>query len=301
MRTLGRGEAQLCRNAYPGRIVVDILGVLDGEVFMSDLQKYGVALTDSLSGSNTRYMEAVKRACTPEGFKTFRRDPAYQEVLEHVTPEMGLEYYKEVLPRYRGIEILVEAAKNDNIGLPSCQIAFPGKPKASEVSLPLLSPTTLRYLKVVSDLEKLFGSLDGFRITEIGVGYGGQCRLIEALFQLKSYTLIDLEEPLALTAMYLRNFAPRLRYYVEADDVHVFAGEDLAISNYAFSELKREAQEFYIQTVLSKSARGYITCNNITPERFNSIKAEELAERMNGRILPEVPLTHKGNSIVVWE
>ena len=66
-----------------------------------------------------------------------------------------------------------------------------------------VSPTTLRYLKVANDLETLFSSLDGLRICEIGVGYGGQCRVLDAMFAVKSYTLVDLRPVLELASVSL--------------------------------------------------------------------------------------------------
>jgi len=52
----------------------------------------------------------------------------------------------------------------------------------------LISPSTLRYCKVFSDLVNLFTSLDGYSICEIGGGYGGQCRIIDAGSPLNEYT-----------------------------------------------------------------------------------------------------------------
>ena len=43
---------------------------------------------------------------------------------------------------------------------------------------------------------------------------------------------------------------------------------DLVISNYAFTELPREIQTVYYEKIISKSAKGYITYNDITPEEL---------------------------------
>ena len=69
-----------------------------------------------------------------------------------------------------------------------------------------ISATTARYIKNLSDLINLFGSLDGMRIAEIGGGYGGLCKIISDQFELDSYTLFDLPDCLDLSKKFLDNF-----------------------------------------------------------------------------------------------
>ncbi|CAD7957587.1 unnamed protein product [Amoebophrya sp. A120] len=59
-----------------------------------------------------------------------------------------------------------------------------------------VSATMLGYAKQVLEMETLFGSLQNFRIAEIGVGFGGLCHALFARYKMKiaSYTLIDLPE-----------------------------------------------------------------------------------------------------------
>jgi hypothetical protein len=45
-----------------------------------------------------------------------------------------------------------------------------------------ISPSTLRYVKVASDLRRLFGDLTGAKVAEIGVGYGGQLLVLDQIF-----------------------------------------------------------------------------------------------------------------------
>ena len=67
-----------------------------------------------------------------------------------------------------------------------------------------ISPTTLRYIKVLSDLKKHFGPLDGMNICEIGVGYGGQCRIINSMYRPSTYTLVDIRPALRLGELLFR-------------------------------------------------------------------------------------------------
>jgi len=140
--------------------------------------------------------------------------------------------------------------------------------------------------------------LKGGDLVEIGVGYGGQCRIIDLLGvgELHSYTLLDVHVVVDLAEKYLKHFPITCKLL--RSDVW-FAEYDLVISNYAFSELDRETQEFYLP-VLQRSERGYITYNNVSPAEFNSLSVEEICDATGGHVIPEVPLTHEGNCIIVW-
>ena len=164
------------------------------------------------------------------------------------------------------------------------------------------SPTTLRYVKVLGDLQCLFGTLGGLHIHEIGVGYGGQCRVIQVAGQPQaSYTLIDLQPALALTQRYLEQFC--LEAPVRFLSMNEVAGctPDLVISNYAFSELRREVQELYLSRVIRNAKRGYLTLNRINPDSFDSFSYEELLATIPGsRLVAEMPLTHPDNAVLIW-
>ena len=69
-----------------------------------------------------------------------------------------------------------------------------------------ISPSTLRYIKVLSDLILYFGNLDNLRICEVGVGYGGQARIINSIFTPHSYDFVDLNAVLLLAQKYLSNY-----------------------------------------------------------------------------------------------
>jgi putative sugar O-methyltransferase len=164
----------------------------------------------------------------------------------------------------------------------------------------MISPTTLRYLKVADDLEKLFGSLEQVDVIEIGVGYGGQCRILDALFAIKSYTLVDLKPALDLAAEFLSHFPLRTSVRFLTMNELGPRSYDLAISNYAFTELAGEVQEIYFAKVLEGTSRGYVTFNAIVPDEYRSLDRNELCQRLGATVLPEYPLTHPNNCIIVW-
>jgi hypothetical protein len=79
---------------------------------------------------------------------------------------------------------------------------------------------------------------------------------------------------------------------------------DLVISNYAFSELPSQVQRKYIQKVLASAKRGYLTMNSGTSKaafQDNKLSLTELRALLpDFETLPEEPLTHPGNYIIVW-
>jgi putative sugar O-methyltransferase len=247
---------------------------------------------DSISGYFGAYTRLCRLATTdPNCFENFRASPDYTPILEHVTDAQGRAYLGCLSLHGRAHAGLKEASKNDAIGGPNL-MQLDGGLK--------IAPTTLRYLKVADDIEKSFATLDGGDVIEIGVGYGGQCRIIDALFQIKSYTLVDLQPVLDLAAVFLGHFA--LRTSVRFITMNELAPRsyDFALSNYAFTELPRDIQETYFRKVLSGATRGYITYNDIAPPEYRSMTRAELCERLNGTEMPEIPLTHARNCIIAW-
>jgi hypothetical protein len=136
---------------------------------------------------------------------------------------------------------LPEFKTNDSIGNPNTS-TYP--------ACGTISPTTLRYIKVVSDLSKILK--DKIKIIEIGGGYGGQCKIIHDYCKPSKYTMIDLAEPAKLQEKYLKNFGIKV-------NSNIAVKYDLCISNFAFSECYRDIQEKYIENILLKSKKGYIT------------------------------------------
>ena len=76
---------------------------------------------------------------------------------------------------------------------------------------------------------------------------------------------------------------------------------DLVISNYAFSELNRNVQKLYLENVLQKTSRGYITWNNLSFKKLGGYSLAELLDLLPGsRYRDENPLTAIGNVIITW-
>lgn len=249
----------------------------------------------------SRYLRICSLAATdPAVFSHFRREPAYLEVLEHVPESEGADYLRVIRrdsPHLLGAR-LKRFRANDRYGSPKTY-RYPRIGK--------ISPTTLRYIKVLSDLERRFGDLSDKRIVEIGVGYGGQCRLVTSNWPVQSYTLVDLAPALDLARAYLSKFARGGSDILDAvafkaADEDIDGTFDLCISNYAFTELSRETQSRYVRMVVEPSRAGYMTCNFISGGfGISSMSPEELfALHQGSEWLPEEPLTHPDNRILVW-
>jgi putative sugar O-methyltransferase len=250
----------------------------------------------------TRYVDAVNMAIkNPRHFENFKRDRRYREILEHVTFEQGMEYYK-IFARDSPwmLSYLEDFRKNDELGNP-VTYDYPG--------IGTFSPTTLRYIKVASDLQRYFGDLRGARIAEIGVGYGGQLIIADKVLNFDRYYLFDLPSVLQLVEKYLDEHLLRSSYEcLTINQAEKNKTYDLVISNYAFSELPSRLQETYIDKVLSKAKRAYLTMNsgaeqggaNHVNEKVK-LSVSELAERLPPfKVLEEDPLTGERNYIIVW-
>jgi putative sugar O-methyltransferase len=247
---------------------------------------------------NGAYLLAVKDALDSyKKFTKFKQDPRYQAILEHSTKEQGaecLEIIKTESPSL--LKHFDEFKTNDLVG-EATTFDYEG--------IGLISPSTLRYVKVASDIINLFGKAIGPRIAEIGVGYGGQALIADKIFDFERYDLFDLQPVVALASKYLECHTLKSSYRVLTLNQHSGNFEyDLAISNYAFSELPSKLQSMYIRKILEKSKRGYLTMNSGTPQsafQEDKLSLTELkAVLPTFEILPERPLTHPGNYIIAW-
>jgi putative sugar O-methyltransferase len=245
-----------------------------------------------------RYIVAVKEAVLNySSFSKFKSDPRYTLILEHASFSQGAEYLeiiKSDSPNF--INRIEEFKENDLVG---------GATLYSYDQIGSVSPSTLRYLKVASDLQKLFGDDIGGNIAEVGIGYGGQLFISDKIFHFNEYHLFDLPPVLELASKYLECHTLNNSYRTFTLNQH--SGNikyDLVISNYSFSELPLKLQIKYIQKIFSKSKRGYLTMNSGLPN--SAFQRDKLSLAELERILPkfdifrENPLTHPGNYIIVW-
>lgn len=231
-----------------------------------------------------------------KSFNNFKRHYIFKVILEHVSKDQGLQYLNILKSRDDGI---LDIALNTI--LVSDKVGNPIKHKYTGFQN-LLSPTSLRYLKVCSDLKKLFGD-DLGNVAEIGCGYGGQTLVNDQLLKVKTAKLFDLPLVNKLIERYLNFFLLNGSYTTTTINKEEISKYNLVISNYAFSELPKVLQIKYIEKVISKSERGYLTMNSglIKSETHNKLTISELRKLLpEFEIIQEEPLTSNHNYIIVW-
>lgn len=237
--------------------------------------------------------EIYKQACTKAAtddffFNIFKQNPTFKQVLENDSADLAQQYSTVIKEKYPHLlDSISKFITNDDVG---------GAEKAMVDNI-CISPSSLRYIKTLGDIEAIFGSLDGMDIIEIGPGYGGQCKMIYDLFKPKSYSLVDLPETLLLSKKYLSKFSINVDTYTF--DRLQDRNYDLMISNYAFTEYIKPIQNIYIANIFNRSKNVYIAANFISDTwKINSYTRGELTMGLQLGEKPEEPLTHPKNVIL---
>ena len=273
--------------------------ILKGKIYSKLGQVDFVGANGNRSVSDTGpYVASVQKALSNyKNFTKFKLDPRYQAILEHCSQEQGNAYLEIIKTESPALITNIDISKeNDLIG---------GAITYEYKGIGAISPSTLRYLKVASDIKNIFGETIGDRIAEIGVGYGGQLLIADKVLKFKQYDLFDLPPVLNLTSKYIESHTLNAAYYTTSLNQHRGDVEyDLVISNYAFSELPSKLQLRYIEKILSKSKRGYLTMNSGKENsafKEDKLSLADLKKHLPSfEILEEKPLTAKDNYIIVW-
>jgi hypothetical protein len=260
--------------------------------------KYVGALGNRSLSDNGSYTDACNDAVyEQDAFDVFKRDPRYTRILEHVSEELGSKYLEIVRQQSPALIERYEMFKiNDLLGNPViCTYPMVGD----------TSPSTLRYVKVLSDIVEIFGDVKYDKVAEIGAGYGGQVLINDQIMKVSEYHLFDLPPVLSLISKYLESHLLNGSYKTYTINQHNGGVDyDLVISNYAFSELPLSIQEKYISKILTKSRRGYLTMNS--GKKDSPFQGEFMTLERMKELLPEIkvysenPENAAGNYVIVW-
>jgi putative sugar O-methyltransferase len=241
----------------------------------------------SITEQDEIFLRDVRLALADDdAFARLKQLPGIKGAIERLSATRGAEYRAIILNQTPALLDRLDAFRgNDAVGAPDLS-AYPEG---------LISPTTWRYIKVVSDLQVLFGSLDGWHIAEIGVGYGGQCKVLTEAHAVGSYTFYDLEPVTRLAAKYARAAGSPAADTLHLADFRMLGQDapvtyDLVISNWALSECVTAVQDMYIEHVLRRSRHGYITYNQISHLRgIESYRKKGFLDALGFRpeIMPE--------------
>ena len=220
-----------------------------------------------------QYIDYIKTVLSDEErFKNFRqnRGSSYRTVLEHLTEHDGKRYYQEIKKRFDNhADILRAALKNDELGNPEVYKYAP------DIHM---NPTTMRYCFVALEILETFKNLRDVNYIEIGAGYGGQCRILHSLVPMNSVTLFDLPIAMQLQERFLQHFSIEVSKGDIRENFDI-PPASLVVSNYAWCELDREHRNVYMEKVLNKCDKFYLTAYDIDVEgefsHFENIEIEK--------------------------
>lgn len=242
-------------------------------------------------------------------FDNFKQHPMFTCILEHVNYKQGLQYIEHI--KTLSTKCNIECAnlqwnkyiENDILGNPkkynySEQLTF-----FKHLNTYDISPTTLRYicfglqiLDVIINTNK-----QNISIIEVGGGYGGQCKILYDIclqfnINIQKYTIIDLEHVSKLQQKYLTKLnVNNIVTLSNTECIDMLDNEyDLFISNYALGEFKTDVQDFYIDNILSKCNKSFITWNtHPINSKLNNIDIQEEFPQTGHPKFPNIIITSK--------
>jgi hypothetical protein len=126
-----------------------------------------------------------------------------------------------------------------------------------------ISPLLLRYIMETTLLVETFGSLDGMNVLEIGGGYGGMAFVVQSLYYVSSYTIVDLAICGKLQEKFLRTYRSFYPYAIRTVPSirRQSISSDLLFSFYAISELSTDVVNNYIDLYVRHASSGYLQLN----------------------------------------
>jgi hypothetical protein len=240
----------------------------------------------------TDYRDCLREAVAqqPEEW-TFKSDPRYQRVLEHVDHYQGVRFIVQIKQEYaaywsRALSILPAIVEeNDRYGKPITDTF-------QEIGL-TCSPSNLRYLSQALRLwtHALEMGMERMHVVELGGGYGGLALYVHRLaslfpsVELAWYTIVDLPEAADIQEMVFAEWGVPAMTVNGLDEVALewcldHADETQAprflFSAYAFSEFDEETRDYYAERVAKHCEHGVLIWN------FTNGPHEKLAERPVG-------------------
>jgi hypothetical protein len=229
-------------------------------------------------------------------FQNFKVVPYYREILEHVSYNLGIEYLIHIWNEFRldTPAVAEYCTKNDRVGNP---VLFEYAPNIK------WSATSIRYihhaLLILKHMKKV--GVDNVDVVEVGCGYGGLCLAIEHFSKhmgitIKSYTLIDLDEPNALQEKYLSQHSLQFPCsFLSASNYgkEITGTEHFLISNYCFSEIASSHQSNYREVLFPKCSHGFFVWNGIP--YYDIGKKVEIEEER-----PQTDMVRKTNKFVTF-
>ena len=235
----------------------------------------------------------------------FKSNNLYCSILEHVSPQHGMEYLKLILsefPEIKKTTITNFCNLNDKYG-------FPNKYKFNEQNFEIIcSPTSLRYIYHALTILTYFKTTNCKNIVEVGCGYGGLCLCINYFMKffsisIDSYNIIDLKEPCNLIEKYItlhkNNITTNVNYHnSETYGKNVNNEKLFFISNYCYTEIDKVHNKNYTDSLLPKTQNGFLVWQNGGNKGAYPInEAEKIIRKNIVNVIEEKPQTDAGYHI----
>ena len=199
-------------------------------------------------------------------YSTFKCQPSFKHILEHVSVQFGLEYKKLIETEFsRYIEEFANLVNtNDSIGNPS----------KSVIADLYMSPSNMRYIYhslLIESKIKLWFNKKEIKIVEIGGGYGGLCYYIKNIIKDYhiNYTIVDLPNILNLQNKFLNDVQIDSKLISCFDTTNINETFDLVISNYCLSEINMENRLYYLNNLVNKCEKEFYVWNSRSFEGLN--------------------------------
>ncbi len=208
-------------------------------------------------------------------FLHFKQNPFFNLLWENLTLEEGKIWFQQMKKRCPiAFEKLQTLHECDAIGSPRIY---------SFDEMGSFSPSTLRLVSIAGDIRQAAGDLSELHLVQIGADCGSLCKIIHDFFGFKTFTLIDLPEPLALAKKCLKKWGVENVIFLTLDEIPLDLPCDLVISDQSFSEFDRTYQRVFLDRIFSHSRSGYLL-GHIFPKHYGVIawNAEELKEKLKG-------------------
>ena len=223
------------------------------------------SVSDGLDGAFSNYSKVCALLATnPSYFRNFRRVQEYLAVVEHTgSAKPTHEYINSVAPWLLDFRHLF--ATSDVVGNPILH--------QDEQREGYLQRQTADYVSQLADMLH-YKALSPFGdVLELGIGYGGLSKVVQDVVPVRSYTLIDLQECLALASRFLSAFPVHKSRCIFLGSVrderdmgtwrsNLLLAYDTCVSSYAFSELSMKYREFYWNAVFARCRNGFILDNS---------------------------------------
>jgi len=197
---------------------------------------------------------------------TFKSNPLYNSILEHVSYELGQQYIDCIVREYPHVtfdEIDGFLSMNDSLGAPK-RYSYTIYGKAVECS-----STSLRYIYHALHILSYYRDTGCKRMVEVGCGYGGLFLAFNYFsgilkVEIESYAMVDLPEVRTLITNYLNKHSSNIHIPYTLHDAgrfgkDVYCEDAFFVSNYCFTELPMELRTQYMIQLIGRLDRGFIT------------------------------------------